>query len=326
MAKTKNQFDRLQILHNLLAKGKPVSWTEIERCYLHNGITVTKKTIFNDLDKLEKLYEAPLDNDKGKHFYTKAYSFLNTFSIKDSLLAADAMVLLQQFAEFPLFKGLEDVWIRLEERFPKTSKKQVVQFEQNDDYVGLKRLNKLYEAIKNQTTLKIKYQDFEKEVQEYSISPYILKEYNNRWHIYGYEHKKEKIYNLALDRILSIENSGFSFRTQKTIDLAFLNDIIGFTFYFDKISSTFLPLETVKIRVEAKRANYIRTKPLHYSQQEIEAENTQTHKVFTYQLRFNNELLSRLLEFGKNLEVIEPEHLRLKIGEHVREMAQLYGI
>ena len=326
MAKTKNQFNRLQVLHNLLAKGKPVSKADIEKSYRDNNIEISKKTIYNDLADLRDIYDAPLDNKSRKHFYTEGFSLLNRFNAKDSLLAADAMVLLQQFAEFPLFKGLEDIWIRLEERLPKTSKKQVVQFEQNDDYVGLKRLHELYEAIKNQTTLKIKYQDFDKELREYSISPYILKEYHNRWHIYGYEHKKEKIYNLALDRILAIENSGFGFRQQKPKDLAFLNDIIGFTYLYNYRNNTYAELEYVKIKVEGKRANYIRTKPLHYSQREIEAESTQTHKIFTYQVRFNNELLSKLLEFGKDLEVIEPEYLRLKIMEHIREMAELYGI
>ena len=204
MAKTKNQFDRLQILHNLLAKCKPVSWTEIEKSYLHNGITVTKKTIFNDLDSLEETYKAPIKNEKGKYNYTQAYSFLNIFSVNDSLLANEVQILLQQFAEFPAFKGLDDIWIKLKERIPNTSKENIVQFESNNDYSGLKRITELYEAIKNEECIKIKYQDFGKELREYTISPYLLKEYHNRWHIYGYEFKKEKIYNLALDRILAI--------------------------------------------------------------------------------------------------------------------------
>ncbi|MEA5259540.1 WYL domain-containing protein [Arcicella aquatica] len=325
MAKTKNQFDRLQILHNLLAKGTPVGWTDIQKSYLHNEITVARKTIFNDLHNLEIIYDAPIHNIKSKYSYSKAYSFLNRFSVNDSMFADEVQTLLQQFSEFPAFKGLEDIWLKLKERLPKVSQKQIVQFEQNDEYVGLKRLSELYEAIKNQTTLKIKYQDFDKELREYSISPYILKEYHNRWHIYGYEHKKGKIYNLALDRILAIENSDFGFRQQKPNDLAFLNDIIGFTYLYNYRSNTYAALEVVKIKVEAKRANYIITKPLHDSQQEVEAESTDIHKVFIYQLRFNNELLAKLLEFGKDLEVIEPQHLRDKMIEQIKEMGAKYG-
>ncbi len=326
MTKTKNQFDRLQILHNLLAKGKPVTKADIEKSYRDNNIEISKKTIYNDLSDLKDLHGAPLENKSRKHYYTKDFSLLNRFSVKDSLLASDAMVLMQQFSEFPAFKGLEDIWLKLKERLPKVSQKQIVQFEQNDEYVGLKRLSELYEAIKNQTTLKIKYQDFDKELRDYSISPYILKEYHNRWHIYGYEHKKEKIYNLALDRILAIDKSALPFRQQKPNDLAFLNDIIGFTYLYNHRTNTYAELEVVKIKVEAKRANYIRTKPLHHSQQEVESESTEIHKVFTYQLRLNNELIAKLLEFGKDLEVIEPKHLRDQMIEQIKEMGAKYGI
>jgi predicted DNA-binding transcriptional regulator YafY len=78
--------------------------------------------------------------------------------------------------------------------------------------------------------------------------------------------------------------------------------------------------------VDLPRANYIRTKPLHQSQQEISQETNQTHVVFTYQLRFNNELFAKLLEFGKDLEIIEPRHLREKMTVHIQEMAKKYGI
>ncbi len=324
MAKTKNQFDRLQILHNLLAKGTPVGWTDIEKTYLHNGIKITKKTIFNDLHNLEDTYEAPIKHEKGKYWYEEIYSFQKIFSVDDSKFAEEVQTLLQQFAEFPAFKGLEDIWLKLKERIPNASKESIVQFESNNDYSGLKRINDLYEAIKNKECLKIKYQDFGKELRGYSLSPYLLKEYHNRWHVYGYEHKKGKIYNLALDRILAIEKSTFNFKKQKSSDLAFLNDIIGFTYLYNHRTDTYAQLETVKIKVEAKRANYIKTKPLHHSQEEIVAESTEKYKIFEYRLRVNNELIAKLLEFGKDAEVIEPSRLREEMIEHVLGMLEVY--
>ena len=194
----------------------------------------------------------------------------------------------------------------------------------SEDYKGLKRISQLYEAIKNQNTLKIKYQDFGKDLVEYSISPYMLKEYHNRWHIYGYEHKKEKIYNLALDRILAIDTSILVYRKHYTDDLVFLNDIIGFTYLYDSGSGTYAHLETVKIKVEAHRANFIHTKPLHHSHHEIKEESTELYKVYEYSLRINNELIAKLLEFGKDLEVLEPLSLRERIIEQVLGMMKMY--
>lgn len=324
MAKTKNQFDRLQVLHNLLAKGTPVGWTDIEKSYLHNGIKVTKKTIFNDLHDLEDSYGAPIKSEKGKYSYTKSYSFLKRFNVDDSKFAEELQTLLQQFAEFPAFKGLEDIWLKLRERIPNAPKEQIVQFESNNDYSGLIRINELYEAIKNKKCLKIKYQDFDKELQEFSISPYLLKEYNNRWHFYGYEHRKGKIYNLALDRILTIDDSSLRFRQQTPTDLAFLEDIVGFTYLYNHRTGKYAQLETIKIKVESKRAYYLKTKPLHHSQKEIESENTEIHKIFEYRLRINNELIAKILELGKDAEVLEPVSLREEIVDHVLGMMKVY--
>lgn len=323
MPVTLNHIKRLQVLHQLLSITEGITWQEIQMYYQTKGHRVSRETVFKDLNALEK-EGAELKRDKGKISYKKEFSLLAQYNIKDAEFAKEVTTLLEQFAEFPPFKGLADIWIRLRERIPNSQRKNFVQFEQNDEYAGLKRLQEIYNAIKDKKTLKIHFQDFSKSKTEYSISPYMLKEYHNRWHVYGYEHKKRKIYNLALDRILAIEKSALPFRQQKPNDLAFLNDIIGFTYLYDAETETYAALETIKIKVELPRANYIRTKPLHHSQQEVSEETSETHVVFTYQLRFNNELFAKLLEFGKDLEILEPLHLREKMIEHIQEMARKY--
>lgn len=325
MSINREQRKRFTILHELLSKSpNGVSWEAVNIAYQNNGISVSRKTVFNDIKRLEEDENAPIDNVKGKYFYTEPFSLYGQYNPKDVTLAHDLGNLLHQFAKFPHFKGLEEVQLKLKERFANTPTTPLVQFEQNDEYVGLKRLNELYEAIKNQTTLKIKYQDFGKVHREYTFSPYLLKEYSNRWHVYGYEQKKDKIYNLALDRILSINTSEFRYIKPKENDLIFLNDIIGFTYLYEHRSGTYAALETIKIKVEAQRANFIHTKPLHHSHREIKEESTESYKVYEYRLRINNELIAKLLEFGKDLEVIEPLHLRERMIEHIKGMAAQY--
>jgi predicted DNA-binding transcriptional regulator YafY len=325
MPVTLNHIKRLQVLHQLLSVTEGITWQEIKMYYQTKGYPVSRETVFKDLKALEK-EGAELNRHKGKISYKKEFSLLGQYNIKDAEFAKEVTTLLEQFAEFPPFKGLEDIWIKLKARIPNSKKKNFVQFEQNDEYAGLKRLQEIYEAIKAKKTLKIHFQDFSKSQKAYSISPYMLKEYHNRWHVYGYEHKKRKIYNLALDRILAIDTSDFRYRNQQVDDLAFLNDIIGFTYLYDAETETYAALETVKIKVDLPRANYIRTKPLHHSQQEVSKETNETYVVFTYQLRFNNELFAKLLEFGKDLEILEPRHLREKMTVHIQEMAKKYGI
>ena len=50
------------------------------------------------------------------------------------------------------------------------------------------------------------YQSFNAtEPTEYIFSPYILKEFRNRWFVFGTKITDLRIYNLALDRIISVE-------------------------------------------------------------------------------------------------------------------------
>jgi len=323
MAVNQKQFRRFEILHGLLSRGISVRWTDIQNAYPQR---VSKKTVFNDIEKMKEDFGAPIISTKGVYSYSKEFSLYKLFNIDDYQLALEINSLFEQFAHFPQFKGLEEVRLKLNERVSSQSQQSFVQFEQNDDYAGLQRLQEIYEAIKNKIVLKIHYQDFYKLKIEFSISPYMLKEYNNRWHVYGYEHKKDKIYNLALDRILAIHPSSLSYRSQKPGDLAFLKDIIGFTYLYDTNTGTYSEVETIKFKVDLPRANYIKTKPLHPSQKEIEVESSESFKIFTCQVRYNNELMVKLLEFGRDLEILEPTHLREKMITQIRDMVRKYKL
>lgn len=326
------QFERYKVLHNHLSKSQGKTHKELALCCkdeLALQFGPSRRTIMLDL-AFFRSEGAEISCINGYYKFAKPFSLFGILNPDELKLANEIKALFSQYAQLPQISGLEDIHLQIEERIniDSTSKPEViVNFEQNNIYTGQKHLIALYNAIKDKKTLKIHFQDFSKSKTEYSISPYMLKEYHNRWHVYGYEHKKGKIYNLALDRILAIDEASiFKYREQKANDLAFLNDIIGFTYLYDAETETYAALETIKIKVELPRANYIRTKPLHHSQQEVSEETSETHLVFTYQLRFNNELFAKLLEFGKDLEILEPLHLREKMIEHIREMARKYGM
>lgn len=96
----------------------------------------------------------------------------------------------------------------------------------------------------------------------------------------------------------------------------YFNDIIGVTHWDDTI------LETFKFRVHKPRAYYVRTKPWHSSQTEIE--ETDENINFQYRLRFNRELEARVLEFGKDICVIAPAWFKAHIANILKEAATQY--
>lgn len=80
----------------------------------------------------------------------------------------------------------------------------VIQFETNHSVRGLEWLGPfLYKAIVENIVVLIQYQPFVEPAQEILFHPYLLKEWKNRWYVFG-RNGEHKVWNLGLDRIVGI--------------------------------------------------------------------------------------------------------------------------
>lgn len=328
MAEHLHPMHRLIVLHNLLAKRRKVGWRDIQNHYANLDIdNRSRRTIYNDLTRL-KDQGAPIETvSRGVFFYAKPFSYPGVINPEEHALVEEVSHVLHQLAVLPPVAGMEGTFIKIRERLRAAEEPiQFVDFEQNEQYVGIQWLRFLYDGIRQRTPLKITYQDFGKPARTYSMSPYLLKEYRNRWHLYGFEHTRGRIYNLALDRIQALDTSDFVFRDKKPSDLHFLNDILGFTFTYSAETASYAPVETIQIAFRQSRAAYLETKPLHGSQQKVDSTSMpEGWVVYSYKLRQNRELVAAILEYGQDALVLAPDSLKEKIKAHVRGMSALYG-
>ena len=88
---------------------------------------------------------------------------------------------------------------------------------------------------------------------------------------------------------------------------AYFDDYIGVTKTIGKEK------EIIKLKFMYPRADYIKTKPLHLSQRIIS--DSKTELVIILDLIINKEFEAKILEFGKDIEVIEPQWFRNEISE-----------
>jgi predicted DNA-binding transcriptional regulator YafY len=80
-----------------------------------------------------------------------------------------------------------------------------MEFENNQDMKGIEHIGTLYDAIIYKKVLKITYLQSFKDKVKLEIHPYYLKQYNNRWFLFGYNPDRNKYdWNLPLDRIIEI--------------------------------------------------------------------------------------------------------------------------
>ena len=176
----------------------------------------------------------------------------------------------------------------------------------NTELQGREHLIPLYNAIKNQDVLEIKYQSFGADEAKIVLShPQFLKEYNNRWFLFGVlDDDKNKIQNYPLDRIVSFKAK----KTKKYFELdldweeEYFSDIIGVS------NDPEEKPQIITLQFLNGRGHYAATKPLHPSQKKMKWIDKTTSET-TIEVKVNRELQSQILSFGADVKIISPKGL-----------------
>ncbi|RLD17625.1 MAG: hypothetical protein DRI69_11910 [Bacteroidetes bacterium] len=305
-------------------RSQPWNWKRLaEECELtlneDMGVdcTLSRRTIMYDINHMKEGilgYHAPIVYDRGRKSYQ--YSDVN-FSINQAPLSAktleeldQVLLILRQFSGQEKLEGMGSVIAKLEHGLNiqrDEGAEPLIHFEQSLNAPGQKWLDILYQHIKKKECLSITYRAFGKDISHHIVSPYILKEYNNRWFLFGFNHQDEYIQNLALDRIQEVRKSLKSFERVKQFDPDVLfNNIVGVTLP-EKGKVTHILMEAF-----GNQAKYIQTKPMHKSQH-IHKEKKNSI-IFSYHLIPNFELESKILAYADLVKVIQPIDLRDKIA------------
>jgi len=288
------------------------------------------RTIQLDIQKMrssELGYNAPIVV-RNKKYYTyedPEYSITNTPLTDDDLKQMrDAVDVLKQLSGFNSFAGIEDIVGRLEDHVSavRHERRPAIYFESNDRLRGLGFLTPLYEAIVGRYPVKMVYQSFRSDTpREYLLSPYILKEYRNRWFVFGRTSRSGYIFNPALDRIVSVVPlpGGDFIEDPKFNPEEYFRNMIGVT----KIPGKMDRETVVRFWAPAWNAPYIETKPLHHSQMVVER-NEDGSMVFQMTVCCNYELEKTLLEHGEGIRILSPKSLVGSVRKRLRAALELY--
>lgn len=322
----------------MLRKGRKVTLDElIEACndalYETNGYgEVSRRTIQHDIQEMRYSqalgYYAPIKVVDRKFYKYAEYGYSITqipISTEDMAQLSEAVDLLKQMSSFRGFDGVEDVVNRLEDYVASMRYKvePVILLESNERLRGLEYITTLHDAIVEKKPLCISYKSFRSdEVRQFCMSPYILKEFRNRWFVFGKIHDYEDtpIYNLALDRIEGITEAPKSerFLKDKTFSpKTYFRDMIGVTRNPDS------PVEHVTFLASASETPYVRTKPFHQSQKELQ-QMEDGSVLFSLDVVLNHELERDLLGYGEGITVLSPESLVEKLQKRLTDSMENY--
>ena len=338
MPANKNALLRYKTIDNCLRNTGRL-WTLqdlVEACsdalyeYTGKDEYLSTRTIQLDIQKMrssELGYNAPIvvRNKKYYSYEDPEYSITNTPLTDDDLRQMrDAVDVLKQLSGFTGFAGMEDIVGRLEDHVSavRHERKPAIYFESNDRLKGLNFITPLYEAVVSKTPVMMTYQSFKAiKPNTFVFSPYILKEYRNRWFVFGRGERDRYVVNLALDRIVAVEQApGETFVEDSKFDPeVYFNDMVGVT----KIPGTMDRETRVRFWAAAGQVPYIETKPIHRSQMVVER-NEDGSAVFQLTVCVNYELEKALVEFGEGVKVLEPKSLVSRIHARMKAALALY--
>ena len=289
---------------------------------------VSKRTVQLDIQNMrsDKLgYSAPIVVYERKYYKyeTTGYSITDVpITDMDMDILSESMEMLRQFKNFSLFSELNGVIQKLEDKVYRETKDQpaIIHLDKNELLQGISHLDTIYQAILKKLVIVIEYQSFRaRKPSPIIFTPYILKEYNNRWFTVGKKKGKKEIMTLALDRILSITFDTEHRYTKPSFNPdEYYRNTIGVTVLSDK------DIIDIELRVDSSNAPYVMTKPLHPSQEMI-GEYADGSILIKLRAHHNFELERLILGFGSSMTVIKPRRLRNRIKKHIEKSMAAYG-
>ncbi|MFM7022655.1 MAG: helix-turn-helix transcriptional regulator [Flavobacteriales bacterium] len=295
------------------------------------GDAISKSTIEKDLRAMreddELAYHAPIrfsKREKGYYYENPDYS-IDDIPLNDDDLSAIqfAARTLYQFRDNDMFRQFRFAIDKIFNRLNISSEVkdeaivQYVQFDQIDAPSGGEYLPVILSAIKEKLKLKLQYKSFGKaQPSENIVHPYLLKEYKHRWYLICYHENKGKVITYGLDRVLKLESTKEVYQVSKEFDAASF-----FRYSFGITQMDEAPVE-VLLQFKSLQGEYIKTQPLHASQQ-ITEENKD---VVVVQLKVNitHELVEQILSYGANVKVLQPAKLQKLIAEKLNEAFSQY--
>lgn len=277
---------------------------------------ISRRQIFDDMAFMKSSdgWEAEIESIRdGKKVY---YRYQNPkFSINDMPLNSleinqlkSALDILTQFSGMPQFDWMAELLTKLQQDVASESSKPIIEFDSNRYLKGIEHLGALFNAILYHKVLLIRYKPFENEnADEVEIHPYYLKQYNNRWFLFGLNALRQKSdWNMAIDRMEFIKELNIHYIENETIEWQdYFDDMIGVTRPMDQ-EPTNIVLQFNKLT-----GKYIETKPLHGSQKSRWV--TPDTLEVTLNLLINYELERLILSYADSVKVIEPDLLAHKV-------------
>ncbi|MEA3447890.1 MAG: WYL domain-containing transcriptional regulator [Bacteroidota bacterium] len=323
MPKNKQALLRYQIIDACLSNRYHVSnagniagyWPCIslaERISEELGMPVAARTIRKDISDLKNGVlgiPVPIANKRGMgyHYTEKGFHLFNmrlnqheAFHLSEAVHHIDHLMTHQYFRQLSgCLKKLNYTTIAEED--------MVLSLQPYNNPPAYTWLKKVVEAIESRQVMLMEYQPYSPPAQlKIEVHPYLIKEFNQRLYMLGWDNTRQEYFVFGLDRIKALKIIDKPWHSAPDgIKKSYFKDIVGVSL------PRHFKVEKVKIEMHKNRLLYVLSKPLHQSQRFVSKNGE--WGLLEFDLVVNRDLKQWILEKGKDARVIAPEHLKHEI-------------
>lgn len=321
MSKFKIPFLRYRIIDRELQKWPSITSARLKKIVENElDIIITLRTIQGDLKDMteDRLlgFNAPIVYDKKNKTYSysdRNYSILN-FGLREEEITAMKFYAncLNLYSDFSIFKSFASAinkiveGVNVKNKFGDNSSAElIIQTDTIPNVKGSEFISKIIDAISTSSFIQFDYQKFNiKEIKRRELAPYMLKEYKNRWYVLGILINSSDIITFCLDRITNLT----------VTENRFVKTDFDYEKYFEHsfgITTPNAPIEKIILRFSKNEAPYIKSLPIHKTQQ-IE-KDTPEYTDVSIKIIPSYELFEFILGKTPDVLVISPLTLKNKI-------------
>lgn len=323
-----NQIERFRIIDKKISLGKSSTIKQIHTAVKNEGILVDERTIYNDIKSIEKIYKKYIEKGMdGKYSFEDQSFSINKLNINEedeaifglvsmSLLNLKPTSIYEKYNKI-VDKVLND--ISKGKKLKNLSSFNAIQPEISYGNKGYEWIEPIFNAIINKETIEIDYQKAKSEPEKKVLSPYLLKEFRNRWYCIGYDHSKTQLTKVySLDRMQNVKFSGKKYWEDPLFDFeAFFKYSFGIFHNYSQ--------KPVKIKLEFydQFIETIQNHPLMPTQMSKLIKGGKALEV-DIELYLSYEIESEILKYGNLVKVISPLSLANIIKDKTKKITELY--
>lgn len=190
-----------------------------------------------------------------------------------------------------------------------------VEFENKATIETVPNFKTILEVIQQNLPISFNHNSFYRDKEEeYTLNPYYLKQYQNRWYVIGETANGYRTFGIDRIKNITIGNTKFTAKTEEAKEK--FSNVIGLN-YVDH------PLEKIVLSFNSSQKPYLESLPLHTSQKEITTANDKTFDI-ELNIHPNFEFRQQILKYGSLVKVVEPKWLAEEIKEELRKGYENY--